>query len=189
MHLCEPGVFRSPDGEEIAVLLRENSRRFNSQIIFSKDEGKTWSKPRNLPNALNGDRHTIRYAPDGRLLVVFRDNSPQNKYYNSIEINREGKISNLEAEKLGLISPTQGDWVAWVGTYDDLKNGNDGQYRIRIKDNTYEADCCYPGVELLPDGTFVTTTYGHWIEEEEPYILSVRFTLDELDRMVKKATH
>jgi hypothetical protein len=43
-------------------------------------------------------------------------------------------------------------------------------------------------VELLPDGTFVTTTYGHWVEGEEPYILSVRFTLDELDRLAKKAT-
>jgi hypothetical protein len=52
MHLCEPGAVRSPDGNEIAVLLRENSRRFNSQIIFSKDEGETWSKPRSLPNAL-----------------------------------------------------------------------------------------------------------------------------------------
>ena len=189
MHLCEPGAIRSPDGNEIAVLLRENSRRFNSQIIFSNDEGKTWSKPRNLPNALNGDRHTLRYAPDGRLLVVFRDNSPHNKFYNSIEINREGKNQNLVSEKLGLISPTQGDWVAWVGTYEDLKNGNEGQYRIRLKDNTYKADCCYPGVELLPDGTFVTTTYGHWEEGEEPYILSVRFTLDEIDRLAKKAKH
>jgi hypothetical protein len=189
MHLCEPGAVRSPDGNEIAVLLRENSRRFNSQIIFSKDEGETWSKPRSLPNALNGDRHTIRYAPDGRLLIVFRDNSPKNKYFNSIEINREGKIANLEAQKLGLMSPTQGDWVAWVGTYDDLKNSNDGQYRIRIKDNTQGADCCYPGVELLPDGNFVTTTYGHWEEGEEPYILSVRFTLEEIDRLAKKVKH
>jgi hypothetical protein len=88
-----------------------------------------------------------------------------------------------------LISPTQGDWVAWVGTYDDLKNSNDGQYRIRIKDNTQGADCCYPGVELLPDGNFVTTTYGHWEEGEEPYILSVRFTLEEIDRLAKKVKH
>lgn len=186
MHLCEPGAVRSPDGNEIAVLLRENSRRFNSQIIFSQDEGKTWSMPQNLPNELNGDRHTIRYAPDGRLLVVFRENSPRNKYFNSIEINRKGKIQNLELEKLGLVSPSQGDWVAWVGTYEDLKRRSRGQYRIRLKDNTKGADCCYPGVECLPDGTFVTTTYGHWDEGEEPYILSVRFTLKELDAMYEK---
>ena len=185
MHLCEPGAVRSPDGKEIAVLLRENSRRFNSQIIFSKDEGVTWSRPRDLPNALNGDRHTIRYAKDGRLLVVFRDNSPRNKYYNSIEINRAGKIAGLESEKLGLISPTQGDWVAWVGTYDDLKFGNEGQYRIRLKDNKNAWDCAYPGVELLPDGTFVTTTYGHWEEEQEPYIISIRFMLEEMDKLAE----
>lgn len=189
MHLCEPGVVRSPDGKEIAVLLRENSRRFNSQIIFSNDEGKTWSRPRALPNALNGDRHTIRYASDGRLLVVFRDNSPKNKYYNSVEINRNGKNANLGSERLGLISPTHGDWVAWVGTYEDLKRGNEGQYRIRLKDNIISSDCCYPGVELLSDDTFVVTTYGHWEAEKKSYILSVRFSLKEIDEMYRQKTH
>jgi len=27
----------------------------------------------------------------------------------------------------------------------------------------------------------VTTTYGHWEEGEEPYVVSVRFRLEELD--------
>ncbi len=73
VHLCEPGVIRSPDGRTLAALLRENSRTRNSFVIFSKDEGVTWSEPRELPGALTGDRHTGRYAPDGRLLVSFRD--------------------------------------------------------------------------------------------------------------------
>ncbi len=38
----------------------------------------------------------------------------------------------------------------------------------------------------MPDGTFVTTTYGHWMKGEEPYIVSVRFTLKELDDLAKK---
>ena len=42
-------------------------------------------------------------------------------------------------------------------------------------------DCAYPGLELLPDGTFVTTTYGHWTKGEMPFIVSVRFTMKELD--------
>lgn len=42
-------------------------------------------------------------------------------------------------------------------------------------------DCCYAGVEVLPDGTFVTTTYGHWVEGEQPFVVSVRFPLRELD--------
>ena len=45
-----------------------------------------------------------------------------------------------------------------------------------------EWDCAYPGVEVLRDGTVVTTTYGSWTEGEQPYIVSVRLTLAGLDR-------
>jgi hypothetical protein len=31
----------------------------------------------------------------------------------------------------------------------------------------------------------VTTTYGHWTQGEQPYIVSVRLTLRELDETVK----
>jgi hypothetical protein len=158
-HLCEPGAIRSPDGKQIAVLLRENSRRLNSFVIFSDDEGQTWSQPRQLPGSLTGDRHTGRYAPDGRLFITFRDTT--------------------------LESPTKGDWVGWVGTYDDIVQGRQGQYRVRLMKNHKGADCAYPGLELLPDGTFVTTTYGHWTNGESPYIVSVRFTLQEIDAQAK----
>jgi hypothetical protein len=159
VNLCEPGVVRSPDGKQIAVLLRENSRKYNSFVIFSNDEGLSWSEPKELPAALTGDRHTAKYGPEGRLFISFRDTTH--------------------------VSPTKGDWVGWVGTYDDIVQGREGQYRIRIMDNTKGADCCYPGVELLPDGTFVTTTYGHWTEGEQAYVVSVRFKLAELDAKLK----
>ena len=42
------------------------------------------------------------------------------------------------------------------------------------------------GWNCYPDGTLVTTTYGHWTAEESPYIVSVRFTLDELDALAQK---
>ena len=83
-------------------------------------------------------------------------------------------------------SATKGDWVAWVGRYEDIVKGREGQYRIRLMDNTKGHDCCYAGVERLPDGTFVTTTYGHWTEGEAPYIVNVRFTLKELDQRASK---
>jgi hypothetical protein len=162
IHLCEPGCIRSPDGRQLAVLLRENSRRRNSHVIFSEDEGQTWTDPRELPGALTGDRHAGKYAPDGRLFISFRDTT--------------------------LESPTQGDWVGWVGTYDDIVQGTEGQYRVRLMDNKHAWDCAYPGVEVLPDGTFVTTTYGHWIQDESPFVVSVRFRLEELDVMALRQT-
>jgi hypothetical protein len=187
MNLCEPGIVRSPDGKQLAVLLRENARRFNSQIVFSNDEGKTFTDPKPLPNTLNGDRHVLRYAPDGRLLVVFRDMSPVSFRNDLAKISSDRKEPNVSliSKESGLGSPTEGDWVGWVGTYNDLLTGKDGQYRIRFKDNMNVWDCCYPGVELLPDGTFVTTTYGHWEKGKQPYILSVRFNLKELDNKLK----
>lgn len=153
--LCEPGLVRSPGGSQIALLLRENSRKYNSFAVFSDDEGTSWSQPRELPAALTGDRHTARYAPDGRLFITFRD--------------------------MVRGSPTWGDWVGWVGTYEDIVTGREGQYRVRLMDNKRNADTAYPGLELLPDGTFVATTYGHWNEDSEPYIVSVRFKIEELD--------
>lgn len=164
VNLCEPGCIRSPDGKTLAVLLRENARRKNSHIIFSSDEGTTWTKPREVPLSLTGDRHTGKYAPDGRLFISFRCISPR------------AKRSERQFE---------GDWVGWVGTWDDLVNAGEGQYFVRLKDNTKGADTAYPGAEILPDGTFVTTTYGHWDQGKSPYIRTVRFQLKDLDRIAK----
>ncbi|HEX6926689.1 MAG TPA: sialidase family protein [Longimicrobiaceae bacterium] len=157
--LCEPGLIRSPDGKQLAMLLRENSRTFNSFITFSNDEGETWSRPVQLPGSLTGDRHQAIYTPDGRLFISFRD--------------------------MGHESPTKGDWLAWVGTYEDLLEGREGQYRVRIMDNKRQWDSTYPALELLPDGTIVATTYGHWTEGEEPYIVTVHLRMEELDARVR----
>ncbi len=162
--LCEPTIIRSPDGKQLCVIMREESRKFNSFMITSNDEGKTWSGPVELPAALSGDRHTSKYLNDGRLFISFRD------------MTRE--------------TPTKGDWVGWIGTYDDIINGREGQYRIRLMKN-YKSpnggkwDCAYPGVEVLPDGTVVTATYGHFTEGEEAYIACVRFHPNELEGMEK----
>jgi hypothetical protein len=54
-------------------------------------------------------------------------------------------------------------------------------------DNTKGGDCAYPGVEVLPDGTILCTTYGHWERGEEPFVVAVRLKLDELDAMARTA--
>ncbi len=164
VHLCEPGCLRSPDGKQLAVLLRENARRENSHLIVSSDEGRTWSQPRPLPLDLTGDRHTGVLTRDGRLFISFRCRSPK----------------HAASER-----PFEGDWVGWVGTWEDLINGRRGQYVVRLKDNKKGYDVGYPGVELLPDSTIVTTTYGHWDVGEQPYIVSVRLKLSDLDRLAE----
>lgn len=160
VHLCEPGFVRSPDGKTIALLLRENSRRKNSYVIFSENEGKTWSNPRQLPAALTGDRHTAVHTKDGRLFISFRDTT--------------------------LESSTKGDWVAWVGTWEDIVKGGEGQYRVRIMDNHVRGDCAYPAVLQQKDGTIVTITYGHWTPGESPWIACRRLTMADLDQRFQK---
>lgn len=153
---CEPAVVRSPGGKQLLLLMRENRRRLNSLCITSNDEGKTWSAPKELPAALTGDRHMPRYAPDGRLVVVMRDTAAK--------------------------SPTIGHFVAWVGRYDDIINGREGQYRVKLLHSHAGLDCGYPGLECLPDGTMVATTYIKYRPGPEKHsIVSVRFKLSEID--------
>jgi hypothetical protein len=149
---CEPAFIRSPDGEEIACLMRENSRRYLSMVMFSRDEGTTWSEMRELPRELTGDRHQPRYAPDGRLVIPMRDTAPA--------------------------SPTRGHFVAWIGTYEDIVLGRPGQYRVKLLHSYAGSDCGYPGLELLPDGTLVATTYIKYRPgPEKQSVVSVRFKL------------
>jgi len=152
---CEPELVRSPDGGQLLCLIRENEKRV-ALYMTSEDEGATWSDTKPLPAPLHGDRHKAKYAPDGRLVVVFRDT--------------------------GNDSPTRNHFVAWVGTYEDILAGRDGQYQVKLLHSYKGGDCGYPGLELLPDGTFVATTYVKYREgPEQNSVVSTRFTLNELD--------
>ncbi len=154
--LCEPGPVLSSDGRQIAVLIRENKRKYHTLLIYSRDQGQTWSKPVAAASVLTGDRHIIRRAADGRLVITFRDMAPG--------------------------SPTRGDFVAWVGTWEDLLQRREGQYRVRLLDNPARwKDTGYAGLERLPDGTFVSTTYCPLSANRRPSVISVRFKLAELD--------
>ncbi|QGY44268.1 exo-alpha-sialidase [Maribellus comscasis] len=155
--LCEPEVIRSPDGNQLLMLIRENNRDYNSWIMISNNEGKTWSEPYQSTASVTMDRHQATYAPDGRLVIVGRD----------------------VAEN----SPTKGHFVAWVGTYDDLVEGREGQYRVKLL-HTYKTTE-YPGLEVLPDGTFVATNSVSYHPGENYSLVSTRFKLEELDNMLK----
>ena len=160
---CEPFAFRSPDGKELCCLMRENTHQGRSLMMFSRDEGATWSEPVDTPWGLTGDRHMGVYAPDGRLVVAFRDQAPD--------------------------SPTKGHFVAWVGTFDDIRQGQPGQCRIKLLHSNAGGDCGYPGMELLPDGTIVATTYIKYRPGKEKHsVVSTRFTMEQIDRLRKEAS-
>ncbi len=156
---CEPYVFRSPDGDELCCLMRENKRSGTSLVMFSRDEGQTWSAPVDSPWGLTGDRHHGVRLPDGRLVIVFRNTSPNAK--------------------------DKGGFIAWVGTYDDIKLCRPGQYRISLL-RTFK-DGFYPGLHLLPDGTLVATTYTTYRKDDSGCsIVSVRFKMNEIDALAAK---
>lgn len=159
--LCEPFAVRSPDGMEIAVLLRENNHKGNSMVVFSRDEGKTWTEPVETCRGLTGDRHQAVALPDGRLFVAFRDMAPE--------------------------SSTKGHFVAWVGPYDAIKSCDaKGAYRVKLLHNYAGMDCGYSGVELLPDGTILATTYiKYWNDNRRHSVVSVSVRPEYLDGLAR----
>lgn len=147
---CEPCVFPSPDGKELLCLMRENTHTGRSLMMTSRDNGRTWSKPRETSWSISGDRHMAKYLPDGRLVVCFRDTAPD--------------------------SPESGHFTAWVGTYDDIVNALPGEKRIKLLHNYAGWDCGYSGVELLPDGNVLATTYIKIAPGEKQHsLVCVRF--------------
>ena len=129
-------------------------------MCFSRDEGATWTAPVDTAPELTGDRHEGIALPDGRLFIAFRD-----------------RMIN---------SPTYGQYVAWVGTYDDLRNARPGACRVhllkswagdeRFPNPSFVGDTGYSGVERLPDDTILCTTYTkHWPDARRHSVVCTRF--------------
>jgi putative CocE/NonD family hydrolase len=166
---CEPYVFRSPDGDELCCLMRENRRSGTSLVMFSRDEGKTWSKAVDAPWGLTGDRHHGIRLPDGRMVIVFRNAAPRPDKDVPRDMPRD-----------------KGGFIAWVGAYDDIRQGRPGQVRVSLL-KTFK-DGFYPGIHQLPDGTIVATTYTHYGKDDVGCsIVSVRFTIAEIDALARPA--
>ena len=188
-NMCEVEVVRSDcgKGDELCLIARSNNKNYNSLLSFSQDEGKTWSAPVFVPSALNGERHKADYTSDGRLFITFRSIE---RCEEKIKRNTIEKMKNWYSE----------GWVAWVGTYDDLKNGTEGQYRIKLA-HTYldkqtepsicaNADTGYCGNVVLDDGTIVTSTYGKFGEKlndgsYKTYVASKRLKLSDVEKLIK----
>lgn len=197
-NMCEVECVRSDGGkgDELMLITRSNTKKINSLLTFSRDEGKTWSAPVEAPAALNGERHHAEWLPDGRLFITFR----------SIERDKARWKQHFEKKSMKWYSE---GWIAWVGTYDDLKNGREGQYRIKIAHTyldfqdapsvTANADTGYCGNVVLPDGTVVTASYGIFSPEKKEdgtystdkgkqvrktYIISKRIRLEDVEKLL-----
>lgn len=186
-NMCEVEVVRSDcgKGDELCLIARSNNKNYNTLLSFSSDEGKTWSKPVFAPSSLNGERHKADYTKDGRLFITFR----------SIERDKQKTKKNNSGNK----SWFSEGWVAWVGTYEDLRNGREGQYRIKLA-HTYlakqtkpelssNADTGYCGNVVLDDDTIVTSTYGCFGEKlangtYKTYVVSKRIKLADTDKLI-----
>lgn len=192
-NMCEVEVIRSDmgKGDEICLITRSNAKNVNSLISFSQDEGKTWSEPVEAPAALNGERHKAEYTPDGRLVISFRSIERGDKARDYAE-NRTDNSRGWISEGL----------VAWVGTYEDLKNGTEGQYRIKLAHTYVEgqkkpeyyanADTGYCGNVVLPDGTVMICSYGKFDPDKKTEngkelrtsICAKRIRLEDLDKLI-----
>lgn len=159
---AQPAVIRDPDNPERLVMLMRFSGAGNGLFSYSEDGAQTWSEARELPQALTGHRPVIRQAPDGRLVVAMRDTASA--------------------------SPTRQHFVAWVGTFDDIVAGREGQYRVKLMHSYAGWDNAYSGLEILPDGTFVATNYiKYWDDDRRHSVVTTRFTLHELDALYEAA--
>lgn len=159
---CNPFVFRSPNNKELCCIMAENTHKGRSLMMFSKDEGSTWSNPEPTSWELTGDGYQGIYTKDERLVITFRDMVPD--------------------------SPTKGHLMAWIGTYDDIKNCNAGEYRIKLlHDDGTNSDSDYPGIEILPDGTIIAITHIKYKDNKDKRsVVSIRFDIHETDAKAAK---
>ncbi|UUX35289.1 glycoside hydrolase domain-containing protein [Fundicoccus culcitae] len=184
--ICEVGLFRSPDQKTISALGRTQSHRHSSVVFHSHDEGVSWSEPQELPLELWGERHKAKYDPvSGRLLITFRQ---------MIQLKHTDPAI-IETDWLA------GDWMLWVGTYQDILALTPGEYRITlIEDWTMSrraGDTGYAGFVTQSDGTLILASYGHWDKTVSQahvndtlgdlcYIKQVKFKLADIERNFNK---
>lgn len=194
--MCEVEVVRSDrgEGDQLCLIARSNgnhrNKELNSFISISNDEGATWGEPKFLPASVNGERHKAEWIKDkdgnDRLFITFRSiNKDINKLKVSTEKNGSGNGMWYSE-----------GWVAWVGTYDDLINCKEGQYRIKLA-HTYlkyqtksemnaNGDCGYSGNVVFDGGyQIMTSTYGKFVKDKT-IIASKVIDIRLIDEMVAK---
>ena len=166
--MCEVECIRSDRGEgnKLAIITRSNAKNMNSLISFSEDEGATWSEPKEVPFALSGERHKAEWVKDNKgndkLFITFR----------SIERSSDKRSKYKKSKWM-----SEG-YVAWLGSWDDLEKGSEGDFRVKIAhtyhdgqneiDRDAHADTGYCGNVVLPNGKVATCSYGRFSPANDP---------------------
>lgn len=177
-NICEVEIIRTPSsdgsaltGDTLILIGRANKHETGSVIMFSDDEGETWSQPREVCAELSGDRHKAEYDPiSKKLLISFRQVWPgtyENAFSHGTKAVGEG-------------------WLGWVGTFEDLlsyrtESPTRGEKVLLLgKDYGGKIDCGYSGTACV-DGRFMVVAYGQFDKDAKvPYIRCATFTLADV---------
>jgi len=152
---ADPVLIPNPQTGSLICIAKDASRTHPTLHMVSSNGGENWSDLRAVNSVLTGDRHAAIRAKDGRLVIVFRDRARGSKW--------------------------NGDTVAWVGTDDDLIQGRQGQYLVRLLENPAAGGTA--DIERRSDGMFlVTSAYAF---KTAGAVRCTTFNLKQLDSLAR----
>lgn len=178
-----PRVWSQPSGSAAWALAQINSNHLGWQCRVGIHDLVQQGQP--------------ELVPDGsQMLCLARENS---RRYNSLWMTStdEGATWSEMAELPwaltgdrhiarygpdGRILVTFRDMARDSETYGDILVGSPGQYRLRLlKNHGRPGDTGSASLELLANGTFVSTTYCVLEPGRQPVVVSIRFKLSDID--------
>jgi len=87
-----------------------------------------------------------------------------------------------------IVQLADGGSLGLFHSLDDIRAGRPGAYRVKLLHSHAQpvGDCGYPGLELLPTGDIVATTYVKYLPGPELHsIVCTRFRLPETDALAR----
>jgi hypothetical protein len=189
-YLSHPTTVLLEDGRTILAAYPRGHGKGAIVLKRSTDGGLTWSDrlpvPANWPTSQGAPTIHRLIDPQGKKrLVLF-----SGLYPIRMESSEDDGRTWTPLEPIGGIvamasveRPKNG---AYMARFHDgrFRKGKGKRARFRVH-KSISRDGSYPGVEVLPSGMLDATTCGYWTEGEQPYIVSMRFTLAELDTLAK----